>query len=502
MNVLNVGADIGHISLQKRSFARLDWNANLKASVAGSGRNTDLTADILDDAVDDIETEACAFANPFGSEEGIKDAPERFRRNARTVVGNFDENVVVFAGGVDSELAAFFHSVGGVVDDIGPDLIEFAAAGHDLGQIRSVVANHGDTALKLVIHDGESGFEAALDIDFLHGALIHVGVFLDSFNEIGNSRRAVFELISDAFHFEESGEAGEFRTDRCPSRCSEGCEVRIGQSGIRERGRELPGVLYIVCFEPCLNGFLALDAGKFVLELCGFQRGANFLFAFRQEAAVFGTNVRIASCLAQTNQAIAQSGSRTTRGSGRIVQFVSEAGGEFTERGELLVLLLSAGDVANAVREQTDETDRKLRHSPVKFRELADRKTEVMRGDNGAASYRDHFQPRERKHTGNIAGSDGKYGAVGASMLGPGAHLAFEHHQHVHGRVALAHDDFAGRRAAFFGYGNKPEEFLLRQVRKDTYTAQLCDEFFGRRWRGIFGHASPALLIGRLIVPW
>ena len=43
---------------------------------------------------------------------------------------------------------------------------------------------------------------------------------------------------------------------------------------------------------------------------------------------------------------------------------MSEAGGKFAERGELLVLLLGTSDVANAVREQTHEAAGKLRHSP------------------------------------------------------------------------------------------------------------------------------------------
>jgi hypothetical protein len=88
--------------------------------------------------------------------------------------------------------------------------------------------------LELVIHDGERGFEAALDIDFLSGALIHVGIFLDGFDEIGNAGGAVLELVSNAFHLEERGEAGEFRANRCASGGGKGCEVRVGEASIRE----------------------------------------------------------------------------------------------------------------------------------------------------------------------------------------------------------------------------------------------------------------------------
>ncbi len=108
--MLNVSADIGHVSLLKRSLPCLNWDAYLKSSVAGYGANADLSADVFDDAVDDVETEARAFADALGCEKRIEDARQRFRWDAGAVVGNFDEDKIVFAGGVDSELAAVFQA--------------------------------------------------------------------------------------------------------------------------------------------------------------------------------------------------------------------------------------------------------------------------------------------------------------------------------------------------------------------------------------------------------
>jgi len=122
-----------------------------------------------------------------------------------------------------------------------------------------------------VIHDGKRGLEAALDIDFLHGTLIHVGIFLDGFNQIGDARGAVLELLGDAFHFEEGGEASELRAKRLAGGRSEGGKLGIGKALFRERWRKLPGVGDIALFEPGLNDFFAFDTGKFILELRGLK---------------------------------------------------------------------------------------------------------------------------------------------------------------------------------------------------------------------------------------
>jgi hypothetical protein len=42
----------------------------------------------------------------------------------------------------------------------------------------------------------------------------------------------------------------------------------------------------------------------------------------------------------------------------------------------------------------------------------------------------------------------------------------------------------------------------VRLILKNRDLNQFSDKLFGVRLRGNFGHARPALLIGRLIVPW
>src|SRR5580704_15559627 len=477
-NLVEVSADIGHFLLLKRLLRRLDGDADLKASVAGDGRDTDVAADVFDDATDDVETEAGAFADAFGGEKGIEDARQRFGGDAGAVVGNFDEDEIVFAGGADRELAIALHGVGGVVDEIGPDLIEFTAAGHDFGKIAGVFADDLDAALEFVIHDGKSRFEAALDVDLLHGALIHVGVFLDGFDEVGDAGRAVLELFGNAFHFEERGEAREFGAKRCARGGSKACEVGVGEACVGQGWRQLPGVSDLVRFEPGLDGLFALDAGELILELCGLQCGSDFLFAFGQKAAIFGADLCGAGGLAETGQAIAQGCSGTASGCGRIIELVSKTSGKFAQGGELLVLLFSAGDAANAVGEQTDEAADEFRQSFKEFWELADGKSEEMRGKNGATSNRDHFQTRERKHARDIAGGNHKYRSVDTPVFTPGTHLAFQHHHHVLRYVAFAHDDFTGGGAVLLTLGNKPEQFCARLVLENASLQKFSKKLF------------------------
>ena len=63
---------------------------------------------LFDDAVGKRESEAGAFADGLGGEEGIEDLLQVLGRNAAADVGNFDTDLIVaFAGGADGDGAAF-----------------------------------------------------------------------------------------------------------------------------------------------------------------------------------------------------------------------------------------------------------------------------------------------------------------------------------------------------------------------------------------------------------
>src|SRR2546429_4594045 len=45
-----------------------------------------------------------------------------------------------------------------------------------------------DAALQFVMHDGQCGFEARLDVHFLERSLVHEGVFLDGLDQSGDRK--------------------------------------------------------------------------------------------------------------------------------------------------------------------------------------------------------------------------------------------------------------------------------------------------------------------------
>src|SRR5579863_4738208 len=123
-------------------------NANEETSVAGLRFHFDAAVMFLNDAHDGVEAEAGAFANGLGGEEGIEDARFDFRRNAWAVVADLDANGVKVAAGTDAEFALAVHGVDSVVDEIGPNLVEFAPESADAREIGSVVARNGYALLQ------------------------------------------------------------------------------------------------------------------------------------------------------------------------------------------------------------------------------------------------------------------------------------------------------------------------------------------------------------------
>src|SRR5882724_925206 len=244
----------------RRLQALVDGDADLEAGFAGDGVEVDGAAVFADDTLNGVEAEAGAVADALGGEEWLEDVGLNVFRNAGAVVDDFHQNVIAFVGDPDAELALIFHGVGGVVDEVGPDLIQFAAVGGDFGDPGSKFANYGNSFFELVLHDGDGGFEAANDVHFLHGGLIHVGIFLDGFYECGDAAGGVGDLAGDALHFEHGGEAGE----GCGHGDAGGEEVAFemiaGEVAVDEKRAELPGFRNFVTFQPGGDGFFAVAA--------------------------------------------------------------------------------------------------------------------------------------------------------------------------------------------------------------------------------------------------
>src|SRR3984893_19267627 len=74
-----------------------------------------------------VEAQPCSLPYSLGCEEWFKDVCLNLWRNAWTVVADLHHDATVVLIGSHSKLAFSAHGVDGIVDDVGPNLIEFAA---------------------------------------------------------------------------------------------------------------------------------------------------------------------------------------------------------------------------------------------------------------------------------------------------------------------------------------------------------------------------------------
>ena len=99
----------------------------MKPRVAGFRAHLNTAFVLLDDALNRVEAEARAFADSLGGKERFEDMRLHFRRNSRSIIGDLNYDTIVLAIRSDLKLALAFHRIDGIVDDIRPNLIEFAA---------------------------------------------------------------------------------------------------------------------------------------------------------------------------------------------------------------------------------------------------------------------------------------------------------------------------------------------------------------------------------------
>src|ERR1700758_3499059 len=122
-----------------------------------------------------------------------------------------------------------------------------------------------------------------------------------------------------------------------------------------------------------------------------------------------------------------------------------------------------------------------------------------MRGRNCPAANSERFHAGERQHARDVATSDRVYRPVGAAMFSPSAKFTFQHDDHIVGRLAFTHDDFARDSATFNALGNKPQKIFARLILEDRDVTQFPEEFFGGSRQEALSHVCWALSVTRVI---
>ena len=168
---------------------------DLKTRVAGFGSDLNISPMLFHDSLDSVEAEAGAFPHSLGGEKRLEDVRLHFLGNSGAVIADLNNNATVFAVGSDAKLAFSVHRVNGVIDKVGPDLVEFAAKRIHQQWNALVIALHRDSLFQLVIQNRERGFQALYNVHVLHRRLIHVGVFLDGADQVRYARGAALDFV-------------------------------------------------------------------------------------------------------------------------------------------------------------------------------------------------------------------------------------------------------------------------------------------------------------------
>ncbi len=81
---------------------------------------------LLHNSLNGVESQPGAFSDSLGGEERFEDVRLYIGRNPRTVVGDLNHHAIILAIGSNSKFAFAAHRVNGIVDDVGPNLIQLA----------------------------------------------------------------------------------------------------------------------------------------------------------------------------------------------------------------------------------------------------------------------------------------------------------------------------------------------------------------------------------------
>src|SRR5262249_50835680 len=133
---------------------------------------------LLDDSLNRIKPQTGTLPHPLGRKKWLINARLNFEGNSRTTVANLNNHATVIPIRPNSKAALAAHGVNRIVDDVGPNLIQFAAEGIHHQRDGLVFAFHSDAALELVVKNRERRLQALYDIDILHWRLVHESVFL------------------------------------------------------------------------------------------------------------------------------------------------------------------------------------------------------------------------------------------------------------------------------------------------------------------------------------
>src|ERR1700691_4030064 len=124
----------------------LEWQSHLETRSPRLGFKGNLSAMGANDSVDGVQAYPGAFAHSLRRKEWLKHMRLYSVGNTGSIVDNLNENVIEFSGSSNFQHTLAAHGIDGVVNQIGPDLVQLAPAREDPGKREVVIALHIDAA--------------------------------------------------------------------------------------------------------------------------------------------------------------------------------------------------------------------------------------------------------------------------------------------------------------------------------------------------------------------
>src|SRR5215218_7097176 len=152
---------------------------------------------IGDDAPHDCQPEPRPGPDILGRVERLEDVDLCRTRYPRSVVGDLDDHTRAFHVRPDGDASASVHSVYGVVDQVGPYLVQLAAVPRYPGQVFLVLSDQRDV-LQPRLEDGEGVLQAGDHIDLSHNRPVHVSVLFHRPDQMGDASYASLDLTGQA----------------------------------------------------------------------------------------------------------------------------------------------------------------------------------------------------------------------------------------------------------------------------------------------------------------
>ena len=215
-----------------------------------------------------------------------------------------------------------------------------------------------------MIQNRERAFQAFHDVHVLHGRLVHVRVFLDRQDQIGNARRAAFDFVQQAHDLDRRADSNQRRAGRAGIERPEQFFQRLRLNiSARKTCRKLPQIVLSMAAQQGIQLFFQFAHRQRVgrrFILLG-ERGFQFLDLRFLRGSKLAPS-QIVARVADAFQNIAQLAGGAFGGGSGIVEFVSEPRGKFSERSEAVSLLFPARGLADPVGHHAHEALGQLGH--------------------------------------------------------------------------------------------------------------------------------------------